>query len=265
MESVEAMDRGFKHDRRFMVVDEEYNFITQREYPQMATVKCEIFQDSILMLSCGGSSILVSNWKEGPKRTARVWRSIVDNCIDQGDEVANWITKILQSRNCRLVYMDDDTHRAVNEAVAPGHEVSFADGYPYLIASTSSLDDLNKRIVNAGGEAVPMSRFRPSIVIEGLFPWTEDIDGAEVKFPASGHVLRILKPCDRCKVTTIDQASGVMERSGEPLKTLRAFRKIKHSVDVFFATNAILVQNGAQTKNITLGAAVEIDWYPKRN
>ena len=187
----------------------------------------------------------------------RVWKSFVDNAIDQGDKAASFVSRIL-GKSVRLVYMGDDTHRPVNAEVAPGHEVSFADGYPFLVASTSSLSDLNRRIPKVE-DRVPMERFRPNIVVEGLHPWTEDIVGARLKFK-SGHVIRLVKPCDRCKVTTTDQQTGIVSSNQEPLKTLRTFRRIKNSAEVFFAMNAVLEIQGHGPMEL---GEVEMDWFTK--
>ena len=178
----------------------------------------------------------------------------MDKAVDQGDAVADFLTRSI-GKSTRLVFMGDDCHRDVNPEVAEGHEVSFADGYPYLIASTSSLNELNKRL----SEPIPMSRFRPNIVVEGLFPWTEDLNGTRLTL-SSGHVFQIVKPCDRCKVTTIDQDTGVMQANQEPLKTLRTFRRIKDTVDVFFATNAILEKSSSEPVR---PGRVTLDWFSK--
>jgi uncharacterized protein YcbX len=151
---------------------------------------------------------------------------------------------------------EQDTVRFCNEEVAPGQQVSFADGYPVLAASVTSLDDLNKRVK---GEVIPMARFRPNIVLDGLFPWTEDYNGTILKF-ANGQRLKFVKPCDRCKVTTTDQNLGIVQPSGEPLKTLRTFRRIKDTVDVYFATNCI-VEN-VVTDPISLARnEIEVEWF----
>ena len=195
----------------------------------------------------------------------RVWKSIVDNAIDHGDEVSEWITThvFLSAKKARLVFMSQATVRMCNPDTTKS-QVSFADGYPYLIASTASLRDLNKRIMQAGGTPVPMTRFRPNIVLDGLHPWTEDTDGALVKL-SPGYALRILKGCDRCKVTTIDQIYGTVSKEQEPLKTLRTFRKIKNTVDVYFATNAELVRtvSGDSSPFVITHGEVEMEWFPK--
>jgi uncharacterized protein YcbX len=103
-----------------------------------------------------------------------------------------------------------------------------------------------------------MSRFRPNIVLDGLPAWSEDRNGTKLTF-GNGQVLAFLKPCDRCKVTTIDQEEGTTSKQGQPLKTLRAFRKLTNKVDVFFATNAVLVSEESVSPLIS-GELVKVQW-----
>ena len=139
----------------------------------------------------------------------------------------------------RLVYMPDSAERRISPVYAKNNEiVSFADGYPLLIASEASLADLNARIVSNGGQPVPMNRFRPNLVIAGCEAYAEDRLGEIVIGEA---VFRAAKPCSRCQVTTTDQASGDV-RGPEPLKTLTTYRDSANGV--MFGMNLIPVKCG---------------------
>jgi len=261
MTSAIALPRGFEGDRRFMVVKEDGSFLTQRENSRMATVSCKFHSlDQVLELSHEDLGLIfVSNWAVGPRKEVRVWRDTLGNAIDQGDSVAQWISTALDLPGLRLVYMADDVHRPVNPKTIEGHEVSFADGFPYLVASTSSLKDLNDKI--GGPEDIPITRFRPNIVVEGLFPWLEDKVGTIIHFP-NGQSMQFVKPCDRCKVTTINQDSGEISLSQEPLKTMRTFRRIMNDTGVYFATNAVVFGESKNGKPIQVGDEVDIEWFP---
>jgi uncharacterized protein YcbX len=148
----------------------------------------------------------------------------------------DWLTEAL-SRKVRLVFLDDPTRRAVNPAYGrPDDRVSFADGYPVLLANTRSLADLNQRIAESGSleGPMPMERFRPNIVISGAPAWIED-DWTGHRVRVGTVEFRVPKPCDRCVVTTTDQETG--ERGREPLRTLARFRNIDQGL--LFATNLI--------------------------
>jgi uncharacterized protein YcbX len=125
--------------------------------------------------------------------------------------------------------------RPTDQAVAPGGQSSFADGFPLLVAFTGSLDDLNRKIAENGGAGVTMDRFRPNIVIESDTPWQEDTIG---RVRAGELELSLVKPCGRCVVTTIDQAQG-KKAGGEPLKTLATFRFSRPESAALFAENAV--------------------------
>jgi uncharacterized protein YcbX len=147
--------------------------------------------------------------------------------------------------------LDDPTRRAVNPVYArPGDVVSFADGYPLLLANVASLAMLNDWLAEAGSPEgpLPMTRFRPNLVIEGAAAWAEDaFVGGRLRI---GSVeFRVPKPCDRCVVTTTDQETGV--RGKEPLRTLGRYRNVDQLL--MFAVN--LIPDGTGT--VAVGDAVE--------
>jgi uncharacterized protein YcbX len=164
---------------------------------------------------------------EGARRDVVVWKSTCA-AISGGREAAEWASDYLGAPH-DLVYMPDTTERAVNPDYGRAGDItSFADGYPILIAAQSSLDDLNARLESP----LPMNRFRPNVVVGGTPAWEED----DWKAITIGAIpLRVVKPCDRCVVTTVDQASA--ERGVEPLRTLATFRAREGKV--YFGMNMI--------------------------
>jgi uncharacterized protein YcbX len=151
--------------------------------------------------------------------------------------IQEWFFEAL-GKEVRLVLIDDKTSRPVDpEYALNGEEVSFADGFPYLITNQASLDDLNSRL----DFPVPMERFRPNLVISGAQPYEEDNWD---KIYAGSAVFKVVKPCGRCVVTTIDQDTA--EKGSEPLKTLSTYRKINNKI--IFGQNAVLVKSGSIVK-----------------
>lgn len=227
--------RGLEHDRRFMVVDGAGTFLTQREHPRMATVWTEI-ADGELLLSAPdrGEVTLPLAPDAGERLSARVWNSLCE-AIAPSPEADAWLSDFL-GLACRLAYMPEWSERQVNPAYAgPGHLVGFADGYPVLVTSVSSLADLNARLRHP----VPMNRFRPNLVVAGAPAYAED-DWRELR--AGEARLRIAKPCERCQVTTTDQATGEV-RGAEPLATLSAYRATA-DYSSRFGMNAVVLQAG---------------------
>lgn len=215
-------DRGFEHDRRFMVVDPEGTFITQREHPELATLRTRFAGDELVLEAPGHAAASVPlRPRSGAARRVRVWRSTCD-AISAGEAAARLVSAHLGVA-CELVYMPDESIRLVNPAFAhDGEQVGFADGYPFMLLSAASLDELNARL-----EAkVPMNRFRPNLVVSGTAPFDEDrwreLTIGEVPF-------RVAKPCDRCTVVTIDQATGT-PTGKEPLRTMTGFRTARNGV-----------------------------------
>jgi uncharacterized protein YcbX len=226
----EVGDRGFQHDRRFMIVDGAGQFLTQRMLPRMALISVALSSASLRVTGPGMRPLEIPLVPSGGSlRTVQVWR---DRCeaLSLGPGPARWLSELL-GVTCELVYMPEATLRAVDPLFGPGR-VGFADGYPFLLASTASLDDLSRR-----GASVPMERFRPNIVVDGAPAFAED----HWKRVRIGPVeFRVVKPCARCAITTVDPALGVFS-GPEPLRTLAEFRRSEEGV--LFGMN--LVHEGA--------------------
>jgi len=183
-------------------------------------------------------------------RRVTVWRDEVE-ADDCGDEPAAWLERLL-GQPARLVHIGPTYHRPVRPSKAqPGDVVSFADGYPFLLASEASLGQLNDRIQENDGEPVPMNRFRPNIVVSGGRAFAEDV---WTRLRIGGVTFRNAGPCTRCIVTTTDQRTG--ERGKEPLRTLARFRRNRDDpTDVDFAINLI---HETKRGTIRIGDAVEV-------
>lgn len=240
--AVEA--RGLRDDRRWMIVDEQHTFITQRTEPRLALVAVAFHGDE-LVLRAGDLDELrvpVQPPTGAPRRRVQVWRDEVE-AIDCGSVAAHWLSRWLGSA-VSLVFMPDDVRRAVKPQYSlPSDIVSFADGFPLLIASTSSLDDLNARM----DAPVPMDRFRPNIVVSGCEPWAED---GWRRIRVGNLEVRVAKACERCVVTTTNQRTA--QRGVEPLRTLARFRRREN--DVLFAQNGVPDAPGS----IAVGDAVTV-------
>jgi uncharacterized protein len=226
VDDAEVGDRGFEGDRRFMVVDARGRFLTQRKLPRMALLEVALEDGGArLRLSAEGAGgfTVPSRPERGQlhtvTRTVEVWRDRV-LALALGPEPAAWLSRFL-GVPCALVYMPEATQRRVDPDYAPEDaRVGFADGFPFLLASTDSLAELARR-----GADVPMSRFRPNLVVSGAAPFAEDtwktVRIGEVTF-------EVCKPCSRCAITTTDQLTGVVGQ--EPLATLRTFRRAGREV-----------------------------------
>ncbi len=234
-------DRGPVGDRRYMVVDDDGRFVTQREETALALVRPSLLPEGLQLETAGRSSLMVRPGHA--RRPVSVWRSELE-ALDAGDEAAHWFSSILE-RSVRLVSMAADVRRPID---APHEDlptsVAFADGFPLLVTHEASLQELNARLKTP----VMMNRFRANIVIAGGEPWEEDswgalrIGGAEIELP---------KPCERCKVITVDPDTGVASK--EPLRTLATYRCVT-GAGVIFGQNGI--HGGPST--IEVGDRVEL-------
>ena len=239
-------DRGLAFDRRWMLVDERNQFLTQRECPAMAAIKMVLSTDR-LIADAGNSSLEVKLLPQSNETAnVKVWSSSVK--ADVYDFQTNeWFSEIMKVK-CRLVLMSEAAKRRVNPFYAVRKfrdTVSFADGYPFLLIGKASLEDLNSRLEIP----LPMNRFRPNLVVSGSDAFAED---TWKKIRIGETIFHVVKPCERCVITTVDQTRG--EKDGkEPLKTLTTYRKQNGAV--VFGQNLIAEKAGDVIK---IGDKVEI-------
>jgi hypothetical protein len=236
----ECTDRGLRHDRRWMVVDADGVFLSQRSHPRMATVWTEL-GDGMLSLAApdvGSVEVPLEAGGSSASRVAvRVWDSVVE-AVPVSSFADAWLADYL-GLPCRLVYMPDATRRESNAKYAEKKLVGFADGFAYLLTNDASLADLNARLAGKGHAALPMNRFRPNLVVSGTSAFAED-GWQELRI--GDAVLRAAKPCGRCEVTTTDQATGEV-RGPEPLATLATFRG-SDEFGVMFGINLVTLKTG---------------------
>lgn len=210
-------DRGFEHDRRWMLVDADNRFLSQREVNAMALLKVQITGEGLLIRNIGvPGEQLLAPFQPAFTETemVTVWSN---HCRAQrvSAEADAWFSQQL-GLPCKLVYMPDSTRRYVDGRYAHNKEItSFSDGYPLLMIGQASLDDLNSRLETP----LPMNRFRPNIVFTGGTAFQEDY---MKHFEINGIPFFGVKPCSRCVMTTIDQQTA--EKAKEPLKTLSSYR-----------------------------------------
>lgn len=241
-------ETGFEHDREWLVITPEGRFLTQRERPQLAQIETALTQDQLVLRKPKGADLTLPLNMTGRELEVTIWRDKAA-AFDAGDEAATWLTEHL-GKPARLVRFDKRHKRASNPQWTGGVEAltQFADGYPWLLISQASLEELNQRMQTP----LPMNRFRPNIVVDGLPPFGEDsVD----EFIAGDVRLKVIKPCDRCSVTTTDQITG--ERtSDEPLRALKEFRFDRNLRGVLFGQNLMLT--GGLGKELKVGQQFEV-------
>jgi len=219
---------GLAGDRRWMVVDEDGSVVTAREHPRLLQVSALLDGAGLsdgggLRLSAPGGAELTVKAPDGDALVlVRVWKSYLDAVL-AGDDAHAWFSELL-NRRVRLVYLDDPLRRQPNPLFSgPDDRVSFADGYPLLLATEESLAALNDWIADGARAAegpLPMARFRPNVVMRGAAPWVEDgwrrLRIGDVPF-------RAVKGCDRCVLTMIDPET--LAKTKEPIATLARYRR----------------------------------------
>ncbi|MCE7992224.1 MAG: MOSC domain-containing protein [Roseivirga sp.] len=239
--------RGLQYDRRWMLIDEQNLFISQRKFPEMALLQPSIAVDtmtihhrndrvppfSFKLSETSGESIAVTTWD--------------DTCpaLEVSVAASVWFSEVLGT-SCKLVQMPEDSVRPADPryAISEDDKVSFADGYPILMFDEASIELLAEK----SGVAIPLNRFRGNIIFKGGSAHIED----ELKvFEINGLTYHGVKPCARCIMTTIDQEKG-QTAGKEPLKTLATYRKVGHKI--LFGQNLIPAGKGS----IAVGDTIHI-------
>jgi uncharacterized protein len=249
LKTAEVNFKGLKWDREFMIVDASGKFITQRHVPEMAQITVEVSAEQLFLSYAGNNSEtleFIPNF-EGQEKQVQVWADQTI-AIDQGDRVAQWLQKVLDLSDIRLVRQSPQYIRPIDPKYAhkENEPVSFADGYPMLLTNTASLEELNRRI---GNQTVQMNRFRPNIVVETTSPFLED----QWRYIRIGGIeFNVIKACSRCIITTTDQKTGQRDPEQEPLRTLQQFRNSRGQV--LFGENLVPLNTG----NLKLDDPVEV-------
>ena len=218
---------GLEWHRQWMIVDDKGRFLSQRRLPAMALIDAEPVSEGLILQAPDRAPLTVGT-KPDSIRKVRVWgdEPLAD---DLGDQAADWLSEYLGIA-CRLVTRGS----AFTRPVDPDYdrwdsEVQFADGFPLLLISQASLDDLNSRLP----EPVPMNRFRPNLVVSGCEPYAED---QWQQIEIGGITFEVVKPCSRCTIPQVDQATG--ERGDEPTRTLATYRR-RTDKKIYFGQNLI--------------------------
>lgn len=236
--------QGLAFDRHWMLVDANGQFVTQRQLPALARIGVRLTAEH-LCLEHAGLPPLVITLADIPDNRCNVvvWR---DTCVacDEGAAAAQWLTQAVgqwQGGELRLVRFAPECVRAVDAAYMDGAnaDTAFSDGYPFLMVSEASLAALNAQLQANGAQPVPMTRFRPNIVLSGVAAWGENACKTLTAADAT-YSLTMRKPCQRCKVTTVDQQTGLIADPKEPLRTLVQMNPYPHLSGAYFGQNATL-------------------------
>ena len=236
--------RGLAHDRRWMVVDDSGQFMTQRTCPSMALINTELVGQTLTLNAPRMSELSLPLFPtKGESQEVEIWGERCE-AWTANSQSGLWISEYLR-KSCKIVFMPDHSNRPVDPDYAPTqNQVSFSDGFPLLLISESSLSDLNNRLP----ESLTMKRFRPNMVVKNTEPYAEDnwkkIRIGECEF-------QIVKSCSRCILTTVDPETGKFSGK-EPLRTLAGYRKQNGNVQ--FGQNLIATING----KLSVGMPVEI-------
>jgi uncharacterized protein YcbX len=226
VEAVAALPWGLADDRRWMVVTPENRYLTQREAPVLATVRAVPGAGDTLTLGAPGQPDLVAARPDGSRHMTIHTRLCTLDLLLADPAVADWLSRLL-GRPVDLAWLGDPTQRPIDpEYARPDDRVNLSDGYPVHVTTEESLDALNALLAASDGAAegpLPMTRFRPNVVLAGGTPWVEDTwVGRRIRL---GSVpFRVVKCCDRCVLATTDQETGA--RGHEPLRVLARHRTI---------------------------------------
>lgn len=254
------IDTGFEYDREWMVVGrDDGEFVSQRELPRMALIRPTLRASDLVLRAPGMLALhLQLDTVEGERRV-RVWDDELD-AFDMGDLAAQWFSDFL-GRPLRLARFDPDAMRLAETRWTGAIEArtAFADGFPLLVTSTASLEELNRRLAASGHDAVTMQRFRPNIVLDGVDDaHAEDfIDTLTVESPDGPVTIKLVKPCGRCTIPDVDPASAAQGHAvADTMSAYRAEPRIDGALA--FGQNAVVLSGVGHRLRVGASAQAEL-------
>ena len=233
---------GLDMDRQWMLIDNNGYMLTQRTHAKMCLIECQFEADQLIISAPGMKQLKIPTQYSGKMIKATVWDDVC-NAYDCGEQTTKWFSQFLNI-SARLVYFPHDEDRQVDlEYANQGDKTAFSDGFPYLLISQASLDDLNSRLT----APVDMKRFRPNLVVKGTEAFAED----NWKAIRIGNItFNLVKPCSRCVIPSINPDTA--EKSAEVVTTLAGYRMRENKI--FFGQN--LIAEG--TAELEVGMEVEV-------
>jgi uncharacterized protein YcbX len=246
VDEIRLSPTGFLGDRNWMVIDEQGVFVSQREQPRLALVEPKLMDDTLTLHASGMPELVMSREANDGERTEVELFGEKISALAAGGEASSWFSQYLGG-DYRVVTCDPEFLRKGGVQYPSRDEAptSFVDNYGILVISEASREDLNRRLVSG----VPMNRFRPNIVVEGVDPYGEDYFASA---STTDVTLRFIDICYRCNLTTIDQEKA--EFGQEPLQTMGRYRNSK--VGVRFGNYAAVA--GGIGKTLRAGSPLEI-------
>ena len=236
------VETGLEFDRAWMLVDEQGEFVTQRELPRLALVQPALRHDDLVLRAPGMLALHVALDRVESPLSVRVWDDRVP-AWDMGALAAQWFSDFI-GRPLRLVRFDPQHRRLSDRRWTGAHEAqtAFADAFALLVTSTASLAELNRRLALQDTAAVDMRRLRPNLVLDGLEAHDEDhIDTLEIDTPQGVVELKLVKPCARCTIPGVDPDTGVQGHEvTDALASYRADPRMNGAVT--FGMNAIILR-----------------------
>ncbi|NYT61510.1 MOSC N-terminal beta barrel domain-containing protein [Alcaligenaceae bacterium] len=264
-DTINLTQAGLAFDREWVLVDWQGVFMTQRQYPRMALIQPTLAASLLSLNAPGMPALSIASPPDSPATppvSVRIWGSDTLG-RDEGDTAAQWLSQFMGTP-CRLLRVHPHAkrnaspehvnawrhkHHDTEPAFPAQHTFGFADGFPFLIANQGSLDELNRQLIAKGESAVPMNRFRPNIVLQGLDAYEEDY---LTSLGIGGLTFALVKRCARCPIPNIDQATALS--APEPGLTLAAHRQFPEGV--LFGVNAV-VSGTTASSCISTGDTVE--------
>jgi hypothetical protein len=238
---------GLKADRRFVITDQQGLFISGRTYPKLTLIKVQYTNQSLVISAPNMPNLILNNADFSPHyKKIKVWDDIIEGQYC-GNKYDQWLSQFLATP-CQLIYFGEHSHRLVKNRQ---EQLAFADGYPLLLISQASLDDLNNKLIQQQLSPVSMSQFRSNLVISHGKAFQED---SWHRIRIGDVIFEIVKPCSRCIFTTVNPKTGKKNTAMQPLKTLRQYRHSTDNKGIMFGQNLVALNSG----NISINDNVEV-------
>lgn len=234
--------QGLNFDREFMLTEPNGKMITARKDETLFRLSAFPVPFGLQVVHQDGDMLIIHYADFQQQAECDVWGNVFHSLV-ASSHINRWFSEKF-GREVQLRWIGQQSPRRTSRS--PQTPVAFADGYPLLLTSEKSLQQVQQECA----VEISMANFRPNLVIDGEYPFQEE---SWQKIQIGAVQFLNIKPCERCVLITRDPQTHQLDRKMEPLRTLKKLNT-NAAGKVIFGINLIPLNQGV----IRVGDKLEV-------